>query len=70
LISADLLSIFQGILKPLNFNGPCNIDFKLTPQGKLKIFEINPRLGGSLMHEENGDLLKDAINHILALAIQ
>jgi hypothetical protein len=67
--SPNLLTLFERILKPLNFNGPCNIDFRFNSAGNLKILEINPRLGGSLMKKENADLLKEAINQILTLAL-
>jgi len=59
---------FVHCLKPLKYSGPCNIDFKINPEGSLKILEINPRLGGSLMQKENRDLLKEAIDQILMAA--
>ena len=39
----------EAVLQPLAFSGPCNIDYKRTADGRLQIFEINPRLGGTLM---------------------
>lgn len=45
--------IFQVILNTLQYSGFCCIDYKITKELKLKIFEINPRLGGSLMRKEN-----------------
>ncbi len=68
-LSEDILLQFKYCLEPLKFSGPCNIDLKISPQGQLKILEINPRLGGSLMYPENRDLLKEAINHLLKAAI-
>lgn len=42
------LSIFQEILNLVEFkNGICCFDYKI-PDGSPKIFEINPRFGGSL----------------------
>jgi carbamoylphosphate synthase large subunit len=58
-------SIFESIIKHLNYSGPCNIDFKLI-NGTPKIFEINPRLGGSLMVSEN----LSALTQILKIIIQ
>ena len=43
---------FKEVIKYLDYSGPCNIDFKLI-DGVPKIFEINPRLGGSLMVDDN-----------------
>lgn len=65
----SVLNSFRNCLKPLEFSGPCNIDFKFDKKGNLKILEINPRLGGSLMQACNTDLLKSAIDWIVDLAI-
>lgn len=40
------LSIFIEIIKKLNYSGGACINFKLD-NGKISIFEINPRFGGS-----------------------
>ena len=64
-VSAHALRVFEAALLPLNYNGMCNIDFKLTPQGRLKIFEINPRLGGSLLRAEYTELLTKALRTLL-----
>ncbi|CAB4334845.1 MAG: hypothetical protein F2690_01610 [Actinobacteria bacterium] len=59
--------VFDSILGRMNYSGPCNIDFKF--QGSdLKIFEINPRLGGSLMKKENHDLLAECLTEIINVA--
>jgi carbamoylphosphate synthase large subunit len=55
---------FRNIVKYLGYSGPCNIDFKLT-NGLPKIFEINPRLGGSLMVSENLPVLIQILNIII-----
>lgn len=65
----SVLENFRNCLKPLEFSGPCNIDFKFDEKGHLKILEINPRLGGSLMQDCNADLLKSAIGWIVDLVI-
>jgi carbamoylphosphate synthase large subunit len=36
-------------IEPLDFNGPCNINYKIGADGNIRILEINPRLGGTLM---------------------
>lgn len=47
----------ESFLRPLKYTGPCNVDFKLSAHGDIIVFEINPRLGGSLMRPVNiGDL--------------
>lgn len=63
-----LLKLFEAILKPLKFSGPCNIDFKFNAKNELKIFEVNPRFGGSLMAPDKASFLKEAVNQILLLA--
>jgi len=41
------LDAFSSVLKAIDYEGLCNFDYKIS-DGKLKIFEINPRFGGSL----------------------
>jgi hypothetical protein len=41
------LDAFSSILDAIGYEGLCNFDYKII-NGKLKIFEINPRFGGSL----------------------
>lgn len=69
-ISGEIFNIFAEIIRSLHFTGPCSIDYQFDQVGNLKIFEINPRFGGSLMRPENADLLRAAIDHIFALIIQ
>jgi carbamoylphosphate synthase large subunit len=44
-----VLRQIETVLLPLASRGPCNIDYKLLADGRMQIFEINPRLGGTLM---------------------
>lgn len=64
-VSVRALRVFEAVLLPLNYSGMCNIDFKLSPQGRLKIFEINPRFGGSLLREEHLEFLTQALLTLL-----
>jgi hypothetical protein len=43
----------EAILLPLEYSGPCNVDCTWDEAGRLTVFEINPRLGGSLMRPDN-----------------
>ena len=45
--AAELESMFGAI----NYTGFACVDFKVSDQG-MKIFEVNPRLGGTLIHNE------------------
>lgn len=56
---------FQAFLRPLRYSGPCNVDYKLRPNGEAVIFELNPRLGGSLMKPVNVGLLRSVVRLIL-----
>ena len=58
----------EAVLAPLAYNGPCNLDYKLDPDGKIRVFEINPRLGGSLMMPQHGEELRQALACIVANA--
>jgi len=51
-LSNDHSQIFHSILKKIRYSGPINIDFKIQDE-QIKIFEMNPRLGGSLMVQQN-----------------
>lgn len=55
-----LMKALDSIAGDLNLSGPVNIDYKMT-DGQPLIFEINPRLGGSLMRPVNADLLKEVL---------
>jgi hypothetical protein len=65
----NILLQFEACLIQLGYSGPCNIDYKLTEDGKLKIFEINPRLGGSLLLPECKNYLKEAIKNLILGAL-
>ena len=41
------------------------MNYKLLPSGEISIFEINPRLGGSLMNPRNIDCLRQAMTHLV-----
>lgn len=67
--SANILLQLEACLTALNYSGPCNIDYKLTEEEELKIFEINPRLGGSLLLPECQNYLKEAIESLILGAL-
>ena len=45
--SCEYIDTFSSILKSIDFEGLCNINYKIS-DGRLFILEINPRFGGSL----------------------
>lgn len=63
--SADDIANFERLLRPLRYDGPANIDYRRRADGSLAIFEINPRLGGSLMRPENAHDLAAAFDAII-----
>ena len=65
---AKVLEQLETVLAPLNYRGPCVIDYKIADDGRVQIFEINPRLGGTLLLKSNAGLLREALGHILAAA--
>ncbi len=58
--------LMEKFLRPLRYDGPCNVDYVLRGDESVCVFEINPRLGGSLMMPENVDdlatILRATIN--------
>jgi hypothetical protein len=63
----DATNVFDQIMSKTNYSGPCNIDFSYE-SSNLKIFEINPRIGGSLMNPKNKELLAQALKAIIKAA--
>jgi carbamoylphosphate synthase large subunit len=55
----------EAVLRPLAFSGPCNVDYKLSADGRIQIFEINPRLGGTLMLPAQAEQLRAAMTCII-----
>lgn len=64
----EVLKQLEAVLAPLDYRGPCVIDYKIADDGRVQIFEINPRLGGTLLLKCNAGLLRQALGHILAAA--
>jgi carbamoylphosphate synthase large subunit len=54
-------SIFSKIMVLLNYHGMCAIDYTYNKSNELKIFEINPRMGASLFHDDDFILFVDQI---------
>jgi hypothetical protein len=48
LYRCPFLSQWLSILNAADFEGLCCVNYKLTPDGRPMLFEINPRFGGSL----------------------
>ena len=55
----------ETVLSPLAYSGPCNVDYKLSADGRMQIFEINPRLGGTLMLPAQAEQLRAAMACII-----
>jgi glutathione synthase/RimK-type ligase-like ATP-grasp enzyme len=58
-----IIDTIQKFLQPCSYTGLCSVDFKIS-NNHLYIFEINPRLGGSLNDKSNR---MDLVNVILEL---
>lgn len=61
------MNVFSKILMALNYEGPCNFNYKLK-DGSPLILEINPRFGGSLMIEDYSHHLSKALEAIITYA--
>jgi carbamoylphosphate synthase large subunit len=57
--------IIEQFLRPFLYTGPCNVDYTLRNDGRIAIFEINPRLGGSLMRDDRIEDLATMLQHII-----
>ncbi|MBS0527722.1 MAG: hypothetical protein JSS04_29135 [Proteobacteria bacterium] len=58
----------EHLLRPLDYNGPCNMDYILRPSGGVAVFEINPRLGGTMFLPQSRPLLTEALTRLVAEA--
>jgi hypothetical protein len=63
-----VLEQFEAVLAPLAYRGPCVIDYKIADDGRVQLFEINPRLGGTLLLKANARLLRETLSHMIAPA--
>lgn len=64
---ADLADM-ERLLIPTRYDGPCNVNFKRRADGRIAVFEINPRFGGSLVRPEARADLAEALAVIVAKA--
>ena len=67
--SPETLARLERVLIPLRYDGPCNIDYKLSPKGDVSIFEANPRFGGSLMIPRHVGFLRQALGCLVKVAL-
>lgn len=67
-IPEAVLADLEKFLLPLAYSGPCNVDCTWDDAGRLVVFEINPRMGGSLMSPANRTDLADCLSVIIAEA--
>ena len=73
--SASVLAAFSKIMASFAYDGPVNINYKMVHDRRKPgrkwpvIFDVNPRLGGSLMRPENLDLLVAPLRHIIFSAL-
>ena len=62
------LDVLEQFLMPLNYTGVCCFNYKISiPDQQLKVLEINPRMGGSLMHGPHINDLVSIIGGLLEL---
>jgi carbamoylphosphate synthase large subunit len=52
-IADNIIESIQNVIKELKFSGFCCVDYKIV-ENKIKIFEINPRIGSSLAYDKEG----------------
>ena len=55
----------ETVLAPLSYSGPCNVDYKLEGE-RIRIFEVNARLAGSLLDAPFHEHLQAAFACIVA----
>ena len=63
----DVLEAFEQVLIALRYSGPASFDWRPVNDGFV-LFEINPRLGGSMMLPINQGDLRAAVSAVVANA--
>jgi glutathione synthase/RimK-type ligase-like ATP-grasp enzyme len=61
-----VIQTVEKFLLPASFTGTSSFDFKIV-NGKMKVFEINPRLGGSLKNSNNEEDFLNIIKHLMQI---
>ena len=59
------LAAMERFLVPTGYDGPCNVNFKRRADGRIAVFEINPRFGGSLMRPDGLADLAEAVRVLI-----
>ena len=67
-LSDENVGVLTRFLEPLAYDGPVTFDYRFSRDGVLKVIEINPRLGGSLMWVSNREDLFGALSTIIKFA--
>ena len=64
-VDSDTIKSIEKFLKPYKYTGPSCFDYKIV-DGKISVFEINPRLGGSLSdgrYKELSNIISELIKN-------
>jgi len=61
------LDCFTRFLTPISYTGQCNIGYKRNKDGQMKVLEINPRFGGSLMLKKNVADMEVFLTHLISV---
>jgi hypothetical protein len=64
-----VLDALERLLHPLDYSGPCNMDYALRPSGEIAVFEINPRFGGTMFLPQTRGLLTEALSCLVTEAL-
>lgn len=47
---AEIPPVFPALMTALDYRGAASIDYKIDAAGQIRIFELNPRIGGSIAY--------------------
>jgi len=70
-VLASLVDIEQmeRFVRALRYEGPASFDYRRRDDGRLIIFEINPRFGGSMTRPETTEDLREGLAALVANAV-
>lgn len=68
----QVLDALERLLRPLDYSGPCNMDYAMRPSGpragEIAVFEINPRFGGTMFLPQTRAQLTEALTCLITEA--
>lgn len=67
--SAAEIAQMERFVAAIGYDGPASFDYRRRDDGRIMVFEINPRFGGSMMRPENDADLRAGLQAVIDHAV-